>query len=168
MSKDRNEPVNKAEEHLLRQPDHVRELEALLRSGKLVLGGFMGWDDRELYELIEEDLRAVWGKGHTVAELAARMAELTKTGIAGLGNPVESGGFQITVEENKGLNVCPWNCQDHLSKRVTTINRTKDGKSLRWADLGIHMILRHGFFEGQGSLYRLEPIELIEMIFDKP
>jgi hypothetical protein len=165
MSKDRNEAAIKAEEHLLRQPDRARELEALLRSGKLVLGGFMGWDDRELYEVIEEDLRAVWGEGRTVGELAARMAELTEAGIAGLGNPVMFGGFEITVEENKGLNFCPWDCQDHLSKRVTVVKRMKDGKSLRWADLSIHMIRRHGFFEGKGSLYRLEPKELIGVVF---
>jgi hypothetical protein len=166
MSKDRNEAAIKAEEQLLRQPDRVHELEALLRSGKLVLGGFMGWDDRELYEVIEEDVRVVWSQGRTVAELAARMAKLTEVGIAGLGNPVISGGFEITVEESKGLNVCPWNCQDYLSKRVTTVKRAKDGKSLRWTDLGTHMIQRHGFFEGKGSLYRLEPKELIVVIFE--
>jgi hypothetical protein len=165
MSKDRNDPVIKAEEHLLQQPDRARELEALLRSGKLVLGGFMGWDDRELYEVIEEDVREVRHNGRTVAGLATRMVELTEVGIAGLGNPVTSRGFEITVEENKGLNVCPWDCQDHLSKRVTVVKRIRDGKSLRWTDLGVHMIQRHGFFEGRGSLYRLEPKELIEVIF---
>ena len=165
MSKDRNDRVIKAEEHLLWQPDNVRALEVLLRSGKLVLGGFMGWDDRQLYEVIEEDVRAVWGEGRTVAEVAARMAELTKVGITGLGNTVVSGGFEITVEENKGLNLCPWDCQDHLSKRVTAVKRMKDGKALRWTDLGVHLIQRHGFFEGKGSYYRLEPKELIGMIF---
>jgi hypothetical protein len=165
MGRNRNDEAMKFEQYLLQQPENADAIEALLRSGKLALGGFMGWDDRELYVVIEEDLRAIWAAGRGVAEVAARMTKLTREGTAALGNPVMFDNMEITVEENKGLNLCPWGCPDVLSKRVTTVQRPAGGKSLRWSDLSIHMIRRHGFFEGRGSAFRLEPKELVETIF---
>jgi len=155
----------KFEQYLLQQPADVRALEVVLRSGQLALGGFMGWDDRELYTVIEEDLKAVWFTGRSVAEVAARMTKLTKEGTAALGNAVIFDGIEIVVEENKGLNLCPWGCTDRLDKRLTTVSRSGVDKPLKWSDLSIHMIRRHGFFEGKGSTFRLEPQDLIELIF---
>jgi hypothetical protein len=73
--------------------------------------------------------------------------------------------LEVTVEEHKGMNVCPWPHRGGYRKRITTVRRLDSGKTLRWTDLGIHMIWRHGFFEGRGSHYRLEPGELIAAIF---
>jgi hypothetical protein len=166
MGKDEGEAKLKAEEHLLVRPHDAAGLEVLLRSGKLVLGGFMGWDDRELFDMIEEDVKAVWAAGRSVGEVAGRMMALTEAGMAGLGNPVNvEGRFEVTVEEHKGLNVCPWECQEAIRKRVTTLRRLDSGKVLRWTDLGVHMIAKHGFLEGRGSAFRLEPAELVQVIF---
>jgi hypothetical protein len=165
MSRNRDDDAMKTEAHLLQVPENADGLEKLLRSGKLALGGFMGWDDRELHAVIEEDVRAVWAAGRSVAEVAARMTKLTREGTAALGNPAAFDNLEITVEENKGLNLCPWECPDILNKRVTTVRRPGSDKSLRWSDLSIHMIRRHGFFEGKGSTFRIEPKDLIELIF---
>lgn len=164
MSRNRNDAA-KTEAHLLQAPENAAGLEKLLRSGKLALGGFMGWDDRELYEVIAEDVRAVWAADRSIAEVAARMTKITKEGIAALGNPAFSGDIEIVAEENKGLNLCPWECSDILNKRVTSIRKGTNSKPLLWSDLSIHMIRKHGFFGGKGSSFRLEPKELIDLIF---
>jgi hypothetical protein len=165
MSRNRNDDAMKTEAHFLQVPDNAVALEKLLRSGKLALGGFMGWDDRELHQVIEEDVRAVWAAGRSIAEIAARMTKLTREGTAALGNSVIFDNIEISVQENKGLNLCPWECPDALNKRVTTVRRPGSDKSLCWSDLSIHMIRKHGFFEGRGSAFRLEPKDLIELIF---
>jgi hypothetical protein len=166
MNNKKKEVTIRSEEHLLQKPDDLRGLEALLSSGKLVLGGFMGWDDRELYEVIEEDVRMIWAMGRSVEELARGMLELTEAGTKGLGNPViVATRFEVIVEEHKGLNICPWECQELLRKRTTTVKQLSSGKVLSWTDLSIHLIRRHGFFQGKGSQYRLEPKELIGVVF---
>jgi hypothetical protein len=39
------------------------------------------------------------------------------------------------------------------------------GRTISWTDLNIHMIEAHGFFEGKGSFFRIEPIELQRFCF---
>ena len=41
-----------------------------------------------------------------------------------------------------------------------TATRKSTGRAMMWTDLGIHLIQKHGFFQGKGSPYRLEPLEL--------
>lgn len=165
MTRSRGSDAAKTEAHFLLVPDNSRAIEAMLRSGKLALGGFMGWDDREPHEVIAQDVQEVWAAGRSIAELSARMTKLTREGTAALGNPVVFDNLEIVVEENKGLNLCPWECPDIINKRVTTVSKPGSDKSLQWSDLGIHMLRKHGFFGGKGCAFRIEPRELIELIF---
>lgn len=154
------------EERLLKRPPDVQKLEEVMRSSKLVMGGFLGPDKRALYDIIEEDISALGRLGYSAEDVATRMRQLTDMGAQGLGTPVTvEGRFEVTVEEHKGLNVCPWPHGGGIRKRITTVRKLDSGKLLRWTDLGIHMIRHHGFFEGRGSLYRLEPRELAESLF---
>jgi hypothetical protein len=38
----------------------------------------------------------------------------------------------------------------------------KTGKRLRFTVLGWHLIQAHGFFQGKGSPFRIEPVDLNE------
>ena len=155
-----------AEEQLLRRPADEKQLEEVMRSSRLVMGGFLGPDSRSPYDIIEEDLSVVWHLGYTVEDLALRMQSLTQAGVQGMGCAVVvEENLEVSVEEHKGMNVCPWPHRGGYRTRITTVRRLDSGKTLRWTDLGIHMIRRHGFFEGRGSHYRLEPRELIAVIF---
>jgi hypothetical protein len=69
------------------------------------------------------------------------------------------------VDEAKGFLVCPWVHPGRFDKRVTTLKNIESGKTIRWSDLNIHLIARHGFFEGIGSAFRLEPAEFVRLIF---
>jgi len=154
------------EEQLLKRPPDVQKLEETMRSSRLVMGGFLGPDKRALYDIIEEDVSTLGRLGYLAEEVASRMRQLTHLGAQGLGTSVTvEGRFEVTIEEHKGLNVCPWPHGGGVRKRITTVRRLDSGKVLRWTDLGVHMIQHHGFFEGRGSLYRLEPRELVENIF---
>jgi hypothetical protein len=46
-----------------------------------------------------------------------------------------------------------------------TAKNLRTGKTIRWSLLGIHMIEEHGFFEGRGATFRLDPKELVNVVF---
>lgn len=150
----------------MKQPPDIQKLEKLLRSSKLVAGGFLGDDRRGVIEIIEADATRLAELGVTAREVAARMLEVTAAGMKGLGTPVRAGtALEVTVDDNRGLMICPWAHPGRYTKTVTTLRNTETGKVLRWSNLSIHLIGEHGFFEGKGSAFRSEPEDLVEMLF---
>ncbi len=144
----------------------MQRLDEILRSSKLSAGGFLGNDRRPLEEIIEADLRTVSASAHSLAEIAGRMRAITAAARRGQ-------EMTVTVDDKlaarvmavRGLIPCPWPHPGRFEKLVTNIERRDSGKSIRWSDLNIHMIEAHGFFEGRGSCFRIEPRELIEIVF---
>jgi hypothetical protein len=146
-------------------PDNQR-MEKLLRSSGLVAGGFMGSDSRSFSEVIDADAAEFAKLGFSKEQLAGRMAEITKLAIAGLGTWVRiDERKQVCIQEFKGSLVCPWPHAGHFAKRITTLKNTRTGETIRWSDLNVHLISRHGFFGGKGSMFRIEPREAVKMIF---
>lgn len=150
----------------MKESPQTRNLEHILRSSKLVAGGFMGSDSRNVTEIIDADASEVSKSGYTMEQLAARMQEITDAAKSGLGNWVEvDDTHQAIVEEARGSIVCPWPHPRRYVKRVTTVKRLDSGEMIRWSDLNIHFITEHGFFEGRGSAFRVEPGKLTKVIF---
>jgi hypothetical protein len=48
-------------------------------------------------------------------------------------------------------------------ENVRVVNK-KTGEEIRWTALNIHMIKEHGFYEGKGSPFRIEPLDLIRVL----
>ena len=147
-----------------KSPD-TKKLEEMLGSSKLVAGGFRGRDKRPLSEIIDTDLADLAKLGYTVAQLADRMQQLTDIAKPRLGCTVTFENLEISVLDYPGKIVCPWPHPGRYVKRITTVRRQGTTDSIRWSDLNIHLIAVHGFFEGRGSAFRLEPRELIPVIF---
>ncbi len=150
----------------MKESPQIQKLQQMLRSSKLVAGGFLGTDTRNVTEIIDADRAALDKLGRTTHEIAARMREITETATKALGNWVKIDGMsQACIQEAKGSLVCPWPHPGSCCKRVTTFQLTATGEKMRWSDLNIHLIESHGFFEGKGSAYRLEPSLLAECLF---
>ena len=146
-------------------PD-LKKVEEMLRSSQIVAGGFMGGDTRALPDIIEADAAELARLGFTRDMVADRMERITHLAREGQGMGVRiSDELEAAVEESRGALVCPWPGEGKFLKSVTTVINRETGKSLHWSDLCIHLIREHGFFQGRGSAFRLEPAELIEMIF---
>lgn len=150
----------------MKESPQNKKLEEILRSSKLVAGGFMGRDTRSVSEIIDTDANTLSKSGYTVEQVARRMQQITDMAITGLGTWVKIDDHQqAKVDEAKGAQPCPWPHAGRFAKRVTTLKHTKSRKSIIWSDLNIHLIGEHGFFEGKGSKFRIEPKELITIIF---
>lgn len=141
-------------------------LDMVLRSSALVAGGFMGDDRRSVTEVVDADAGALSRLGVTTSQVAQRMKEITEKATGGLGTWIEiDEHHQAMVDEARGLLPCPWPHEGYYPKRVTTLKVVASGRTFRWSDLNIHMIEAHGFFEGKGSAFRIEPAELPGILF---
>ena len=152
----------------MKQSPQEKKLEEMLRSTKLVAGGFMGTDLRHPAEVIEKDITVLGSFGLTAVQVAQRMRELTEMAKPRLGNWIDSAFLKLRVksEDYKGVLVCPWPHSGTFNKRITTAERLDTGQKLSWTDLNIHMIEEHGFFEGRGAFFRIEPAEVAQILFE--
>jgi hypothetical protein len=126
----------------------------------------MGSDPRLSSEIITEDAARLASLGKTAAQIAERLQQLRDLARPALGNWIEVGdNLLVKSEDYKGFIVCPWPHAGRYEKRITTAQRRDTGKNISWTDLNIHLIGEHGFFEGKGAFFRIEPEELIAVIF---
>jgi hypothetical protein len=150
----------------MKQSPKMQKLEQMLRSSVFAAGGFMGTDARTATEVIEADAAALSRLGVTAEQLAARMQEITAAAIKGLGNWVDvDSGHEARVDETRGWIPCPWSDGHRFRKRVTMVKRRDSGRTVQWSDLSIHLTGKHTFFEGKGSAFRIEPAELVDVLF---
>ena len=150
----------------MKESPQSKKLDEMLRSSKLAAGGFMGYDSRNVYEIIDNDLAIISEFGYTKEQIAARMQEITQKAIPLLGNWEEIDEKLLArVDEAKGSLVCPWPHSGRYAKRVTYVKSIKTDETIQWSDLNIHFIEEHGFFEGKGANFRIKPQELIKIIF---
>ena len=150
----------------MKQSPESQKLEQALRSSKLVAGGFMGDDSRSVPDVISADAAQLRKLGYTTEQVAKRMKEITDIATKALENWVDiDHKRRALVDEAKGPIVCPWPHPGRYDKRVTTVEVKETGECIFWSDLNIHLIAEHGFFEGKGSVFRVEPKKLVDIIF---
>lgn len=150
----------------MKQTPQMQNLELLLRTSRIVAGGFLGNDTRPLQKIIDSDLAHLDQLDYTSTQLAGRMQELTEKAIPRLGNWIDiEENLTVASQDYKGWIICPWPHPTKIVKRVTIAKRLDTEESIRWTDLNIHMIAHHNFFEGHGSIFRIDPAKLISIIF---
>jgi len=142
-----------------------KKLENALRALGL-LGGLMGFDRRCVSEIVDIDHARLSRLGFTTQQVAERMQQITDIAKCGLGTWVKIDDIiEAKVDEARGWLVCPWPQSGTFLKRITSVRAIETGANIYWSDLNIHLIGEHGFFEGRGSNFRLEPEELVAIIF---
>ena len=148
------------------QSPEIKKLEQALRSSETVAGGFLGTDKRPLDKILAADRATLESLGFTPEQVGQRMQDLTDAARPRLGTEVViDNRLVVWCEEWKGLMVCPWPHGGRFDKRLTTARRTDTGRTISWTDLNIHLIAEHGFFEGRGAAFRLEPQDLVHILF---
>ena len=150
----------------MKQSPDMQKLEEILRSSTLVADGFMGSDPRSVTEVIETDAGELFKLGVSPEQLGARMTEITEKAGKALGTWARIDDVrEAMIDEARGRMVCPWPHEARFRKQVTTVRRTDSGETIQWSDLNVHLIAAHGFFEGKGSTFRIDPAALVRVIF---
>jgi len=133
--------------------------------GVITRDGLLGSDTRPLPEILDADNAAVLSLGLTHAAIAARMAAFTEAAATGFGDPVPfEDNYLVRLDEYPGPMACPFGGCSAQRKSVTTVHRLSDGREMRWSALGRHMIAAHGFYQGLGSEWRLDPAALARFL----
>lgn len=149
----------------MKQSPELKLIQDNMMPGSLSAHGFIGDDSRNLTDILRADAKSLKQTGFSQEALADKMQELTDFGIQGLGRPMHmEDRFEIEVEDYMGKLPCPFRDNAKIDKRQTKVRRLDTGVIMRWTDLNIHMIREHGFFEGHGSVYRLDPAKLARFL----
>lgn len=149
----------------MKRPPDIEALEEVLRSSKLASGGFLGEDSRPIEEIIEADAAEVKRLGADMAAIIRRMKDITLAAERGQGTVVQiDARLEARAIDVRGQIPCPWPHPGTFNKTVVEVLRTDTDEVIQWSALNIHMIESHGFFEGIGSPFRVDPASLISIM----
>jgi hypothetical protein len=125
--------------------------------------GFLGDDTRRLSVIIDTDQSALEELGVDRAELAEKMQAILDQAAAVYGTPVQvAEGITAVFRESMGRIPCPFG--DGIYPKGEVELMSTDGAVTRFTPLSVHMIREHGFFQGRGSRYRIEPPAIARLL----
>ncbi len=149
----------------MKQTPEYDRIQQQMMPGIIALEGFLGTDKRKLIDIIDSDNRTVRKHNRTHKDIALKMEHFKEEGLAGLGEFITlDEHFEVKVETVRGLLPSPFGGPNMYGKINTTVANKTTGRTITYTDLHIHFIKDHGFYEGKGSPYRLEPNDLIEIL----
>lgn len=136
-----------------------------LEPGAISLEGFLGKDKRPLNDIIAADLAELETLGVTHEELGAFLERLHTVADSGWESsvPLYDGKIMVRDDETMGQIPCPFACGAHCHKAVVEVSDSNDNLILTFTPLDAHLIREHGFFQGKGATYRIEPAELVAL-----
>lgn len=149
----------------MKQTPEMDKIQREMQPGIICRDGFLGTDARKLVEILIEDDAEVKRLGITHESIANRMKELRDAGMNGLGEFVTiPPHFEVRVDSVRGKLPCPFGHPGIIPKTNTTVRNLESGEEITYTDLNIHMIEAHGFYEGKGACFRLEPADLLRIL----
>ncbi|MDY7028024.1 MAG: hypothetical protein SVR04_06980 [Spirochaetota bacterium] len=149
----------------MKQTPQMKKIQENMRPGVLTLHGFLGTDKRDLVEILEDDAAEVRRLGTTHQAIADRMKYLRDQGMRGLGEFIDvEPHFEVRVDSVRGGIPSPFGDAGLIRKTNTTVRNKALSREIVYTDVNIHLIGVHGFYEGRGSLFRMEPGELVEVL----
>ncbi len=135
-----------------------KNLRDLLGPSAFSAEGYLGNDSRTPEEIIEEDKAEMKRLNVTKERIGAALRELYVKADRALGNPVKiSEAITICHDESRGQIPSPFPGDGAFPKGQIKVSDAATGLSFLITPLSIHLIEKHGFFQGKGSKYRIEP-----------
>lgn len=149
----------------MKQTPELDKAQERMKPGVITRDGFLGNDKRKLIDILIEDDAEVKRLDLTHKRIANRMIYFRDAGLRGLGEFITvEPHFEVKVDTVRGKLPSPFGEPGIFPKTNTTVKNMNLDKEITYTDLNIHMILAHGFYEGKGSPFRLEPKELKEIL----
>jgi hypothetical protein len=149
----------------MKQTQQLKESQERMKPGVITRDGFLGTDGRNLIDILVEDDAEVKRLDLSHERIAARMKEMREAGKEGLGDFVSvDPHFEVSVDIARGKLPCPFGHRGLVRKSTIRVRNLEQGTEITFTDFNIHMIGEHGFYEGRGSHFRLEPGKLADIL----
>jgi len=150
---------------MMKQTPEYDKIQEQMKPGVIALDGFLGDDKRKLIDIIASDNIKVRKLNRKHVDIASRMEHFKELGLPGLGEFITlDDHFEVKVDSVRGLLPSPFGGKGMYGKINTTVVNKKLGRQIVYTDLHIHFVADHAFYEGKGSPFRLEPVDLIEIL----
>lgn len=150
----------------MKMTEDFKKAQENMKAGVLTVEGFLGYDPRNLAEIIQHDEEEFARLNLDWEVVAAKMRELLKKGSDGLGEPISvERTFLVRVDETRGTLPSPWTGEGIFHKVNCEVRRLNkegkpEGKILLYNELSLHMFEKHHFLQGRGSHFRMEPADI--------
>lgn len=143
-----------------RSPRENQILNSLRPSG-FSAQGFLGPDQRLFEEIIAADAREMQKLQVSGEYLAHTLEKIFFAAEKGMEDPVRiAGDVQARYIPCRGRIPSPFPAEGTFDKSLVEVF-TDQGKTLFYINrLSIHLIRCHGFFQGKGSFFRVEPEQI--------
>ena len=149
----------------------IVELEMAMRPGAASTAGFLGEEEKLLDVMSADNKYVVDELGLTHQELARHLHAMAAVWQWQFkNNQLEAEflyygqKFKVKVISTRGFQDSPFGDGTKSGSNATVHNLT-NGQKLEYGLLVPYMIERYGFYEGQGTCYRVEPRKVVE-VFD--
>ena len=137
-----------------------------LLPGQMSIEGFLGEDKRLFTEIIRADRAELEKLNITTKMIADRLLYFTDSAFESYdGSIIIDEKYEVEHNSYRGKLICPFGHPGAYRKGLITLKNLVNGIILSWTPLNIHLIQDHCFFEGKGSVHRIEPGILKEVIF---
>ncbi len=131
---------------------------ANMQPGVLCREGFLATDSRELAEIISTDDAQVREMGLSHKQLADALGSVCRAAMATYGTPTWVGKhLRAICRPARGVIPCPWGHGETFAKGEIELTDTRTDRAFVFTPLSVHLIEAHGFYQGRGSRYRIEP-----------
>ncbi|MDP8256432.1 MAG: hypothetical protein P9M14_11840 [Candidatus Alcyoniella australis] len=147
----------------MKQSPQLDEVQRKMQPGRIVINGMLGHDQRPLVEILTADQGRVNALDLSHEQIADFLSNLLEIGRDGLGDPIHAGQLVVQVEHFRGRTPCPW-ADGVFPKVLMRLRHEPSARAMQVSALGIHMIHVHGFYQGRGSQYRVEPELIAELM----
>jgi hypothetical protein len=149
----------------MKQSPHHKDLHSRLASSMCSADGFLGTDKRTVDEIINDDMRMLDGAGVSRETLVQELHTVYNTARDAFGAEAEiRPGVVAVFHESMGKIPSPFRGDGVFAKGEAVIFEYKTGRQLVITALGINLIEKHGFFQGKGCRYRIDPVTAIEIL----
>ncbi len=146
-------------------PDEIT-IQKRMQPGVISLDGFLGDDTRHYHEIINDDALILNRLGILKEQIADKLQELTDLAFESDDDLlVLDDGTSVEYLSVRGKMLSPFIGQKPAPKGFVHYFDPVRNITLRWSPLNTQMIRDYGFFEGQGSANRLDPVLLCKAFF---
>jgi hypothetical protein len=127
--------------------------------------GFLGEDARDFEDILADDARTLERLGVSKERLVQELREVYEQALQAGGDPVRAGtGSFAECLECRGRVPSPFPGEGTFAKHQVRVFRDDGAASLVITPLALHLIERHGFFQGVGSPFRIDPAQAVSVL----